>query len=125
MKGLAAWFMTCGVLAVLIGMAWGIQMAIGRDHMMAPAHAHLNLLGFVSFSIFAFYYHLVPEAASAGLARLHFALSAGGLVTVVPGIVLDKLQVTEALAAIGSILTALGMVCFLLVVLRSRARAVA
>ena len=36
------------VIAVLVGMSWGIVMAISQDHSAMPAHAHLNLLGWVS-----------------------------------------------------------------------------
>ena len=118
MRGLAFRFMVIGVISVLAGMVWGIYMAGAKDYTMAAAHAHLNLLGFVSFSIFAFYYHLVDGAALGAMPKVHFALSVLGLIIVVPGIVLSKQGTTEALAASGSILSALGMVCFLSVVLR-------
>ncbi len=118
MKGLAYWFLVPGVISVLVGMAWGIYMAATQDHLMAPAHAHLNLLGWVSFSIFAFYYHLLPEATGGRLPKLHFFFSVSGLITVVPGIALSKLAITTALATGGSILSAVGMLCFLIVVLR-------
>src|SRR5437764_922833 len=36
------------VLIVIVGMIWGIVMAISQDHSTFPAHAHLNLLGWVS-----------------------------------------------------------------------------
>ncbi len=118
MRGLALWFLVLGIVSVLIGMGWGIHMAGNQDYLLAPAHAHLNLLGWVGFSIFAFYYHVVPGAGEGTLPNLHFGLSAVGLVVVVPGIVLSKLDITEVLAAGGSILSALGMLCFLIVVLR-------
>ena len=44
------------VLFVLAGMVWGLQMA----HAAFPAHAHLNLLGWVSLFLFGIYYHLRP-----------------------------------------------------------------
>lgn len=118
MRGLAFWFMLCGVIAVLIGMTWGLRMAATGDHTMMPAHAHLNLVGFVSFEIFAFYYHVVPEAAEGALPRLHLALSFFGLIVMVPGIALALQQRTEALAITGAITSALGMLCFFVVVLR-------
>ena len=45
-----------GVVLLVIGMIWGIQMGISKDHAAMPAHAHLNLLGFVSLFLFGFYY---------------------------------------------------------------------
>lgn len=120
MRGIAFTFMALGVLAVLIGMVWGIVMAASQDHTLAPAHAHLNLLGFVLFSVFAIYYHVVPEASSMRLARIHCLLSVAGLIVMVPGIALAISGVTEAGAILGSFLTLGGMVCFGIVVLRSR-----
>jgi len=60
MKGVANWFFTTAALCVLIGMAWGIQMAATGDHSLSPAHAHLNLVGWVTMGLFGLYYHNVP-----------------------------------------------------------------
>ncbi|MFD1342645.1 hypothetical protein [Litorisediminicola beolgyonensis] len=122
MKGISLSFMVIGVLAVLVGMGWGIQMSATGDHTLSPAHAHLNLLGFVTMSIYAFFYHLVPRAAEGGLAKAHFGLAVLGLVTVVPGIVMAITGAGEGLAKIGSVLTLLSMLVFLVVVL-TRGRA--
>jgi hypothetical protein len=48
------------VLMVIAGMIWGLVMAITRDHSAMPAHAHLNLLGWVSLFLFGVFYHLRP-----------------------------------------------------------------
>ena len=48
------------VLMVVAGMIWGIIMAVSRDHSAMPAHAHLNLLGWVSLFLFGLFYHLHP-----------------------------------------------------------------
>src|SRR5258708_15889307 len=48
------------VVMVLAGMVWGIVMAISQDHSAMPAHAHLNLLGWVSLFLFGIFYHLHP-----------------------------------------------------------------
>ncbi|GHF57409.1 hypothetical protein [Seohaeicola zhoushanensis] len=118
MTKLPQYFLMLAVLAALMGMSWGIHMAISQDHSLAPAHAHLNLVGWVTFSIFAFYYHLMPSAAASGLAKLHFGLAVAGLVLMIPGIYLALTQGSEPMAAIGSILTLLSMLTFGVVVLR-------
>jgi uncharacterized protein YhhL (DUF1145 family) len=46
------------VLLVIVGMVWGIVMAISQAHSAMPAHAHLNLLGWVSLFLFGLFYHL-------------------------------------------------------------------
>ncbi|HYD05061.1 MAG TPA: hypothetical protein VEC60_05010 [Reyranella sp.] len=48
------------VLCVIAGMLWGLQMAISGDHSAHPAHAHLNLLGWVCLFLFGIYYRLHP-----------------------------------------------------------------
>jgi hypothetical protein len=37
-------------------------MAASRDHSSTPAHAHLNLLGWVSLFLFGIYYRMHPTA---------------------------------------------------------------
>lgn len=118
MKGLSFAFMALAVLSALTGMAWGIQMSASGDHTLSPAHGHLNLLGWVSLSIFAMFYHLVPRAAEGKLAKVHFALALAGLVVIVPGIVMAISGTGEVLAKLGSVLTVASMLVFLAVVLR-------
>lgn len=122
MKGIAFYFMILAVVSVVLGMAWGIQMSASQNHDLSPAHAHLNLIGWVTMAIFAVYYHLVPAAAQGLLAKLHLAVAAAGLIIIVPGIVMALTQQGEALAKIGSMLTLLSMVMFLAVVVTSRGR---
>ncbi len=116
--------MITGVAAVVLGMIWGIQMSATQDHSLSPAHAHLNLLGFVSFSIFAFYYHLVPQAAQSRLAEVHYWSATTGLVTLIPGIVMALTERGEVLAQLGSVLSLVSMLIFALVLLRPSTQAV-
>src|SRR6516225_10466655 len=56
------------MLLVLAGMMWGLQMAITDDHSAFPAHAHLNLLGFVTLFLFGIFYRLNPKVEANRLA---------------------------------------------------------
>jgi cbb3-type cytochrome oxidase subunit 1 len=56
------------MLLVLAGMVWGLQMAITDDHSAFPAHAHLNLLGFVALFLFGIFYRLNPTVEANRLA---------------------------------------------------------
>ncbi|GGH18944.1 hypothetical protein GCM10007036_21460 [Alsobacter metallidurans] len=58
------------VLLVLVGMGWGIVMAAAGDHSTMPAHAHLNLLGWVSLFLFGIFYHLHPALDRNRLAQV-------------------------------------------------------
>lgn len=123
MKGVALYFFVTAVVAVTFGMSWGIRMAISGDHLLAPAHAHLNLVGWVTMALFGLYYHLTPAAAEKALAKLHYIVALAGLLIMIPGIVLAIREVTEAMAAAGSILTLASMVIFLVTVLLNARRA--
>ena len=79
MQNIPKLFMTTGALLALVGMGWGIEMSVTRNHSLAPAHAHLNLIGFVIMSLFGIYYALTPDAAASGLARAHYWLCSGDI----------------------------------------------
>jgi hypothetical protein len=53
-------FFAVSVLCAIAGMAWGIQMAESTVHDQIPAHAHLNLLGWVGSAIYGTFFALNP-----------------------------------------------------------------
>src|SRR6516164_5004150 len=48
------------VAFLVAGLIWGLVMGISQDFSTMPAHAHLNLLGWVSLFLFGIYYRLHP-----------------------------------------------------------------
>ncbi len=112
MNGLPARFFATGVFFVLIGMFWGIQMSITQDFMLAPAHAHLNLIGFVAMSVYGTFYALSPAARDSKIAALHYWLSVIAVLVFIPGIVMALKQTSEAGAKSGSVLVVLSMLVF-------------
>src|SRR5450759_4341555 len=62
----------------LIGIVLGIIMGIRQDFALMPAHAHLNLLGFVTLFLSALYYRVVPEAEASRLAPYPAIVSVAG-----------------------------------------------
>ena len=78
-----AFFLT-GALCGLCGMLWGMQMGMSGDHAMHPAHAHLNLLGWVTLSIMGGFYTLAGDMASNKLAWANYILSALGVIVIIP-----------------------------------------
>lgn len=63
--------------AGLLGMALGISMGISQDFTLAPAHAHLNLLGWVTLAIYGLYHRGIGR--SGGLAGwVQVSLGAAG-----------------------------------------------
>lgn len=118
MKGIPFYFIATAAVLGLCGMLWGIVMSATQDHLLSPAHAHLNLIGWVSMSLFGFYYHLVPAAAANVLAKVHYALATLGVILIVPGIVMAIQETGETLAKVGSVITVLSMILFIYTVLR-------
>ena len=119
MRNIAFCFFVAAVLCVTTGMFWGIQMAISGDHQMAPAHAHLNLVGWTTMGLFGLYYTVTPQAAGTMLAKIHLGFAILGVLCLVPGIAMAVSSGGEALAAIGSILTVISMLIFLVTVARN------
>jgi hypothetical protein len=72
MQNISNWFFRLAVLYLIAGISLGLFMAASHDHSMFPAHAHINLLGWVTMSIFAVFYRLWPAAAASKLAKVHF-----------------------------------------------------
>ena len=75
-------FFTVGALCGLVGMVWGTMMGASNDHSMMPAHAHLNLLGWVSLAIMGGFYAL--RGSGGRLAWINFILSAAGAILMAP-----------------------------------------
>jgi hypothetical protein len=75
-------FIVTGILCVLAGMAWGIQMGASGNHGMMPAHAHLNLLGFVTLTLMGLFYWV--RGSGGLLAWVNYALSTVSVLVMIP-----------------------------------------
>jgi cbb3-type cytochrome oxidase subunit 1 len=115
------------VLAGLAGMTWGIVMAISHDHSALPAHAHLNLLGWVSLFLFGVYYRLHPLLDKTVMARVQVGAWIVGtiLLTVGVGMIHTGHPSGEPFAGIGSIIVLADMLLFGWLVLRQERAATA
>jgi len=106
----------------LIGIVLGIVMGIGQDFVLMPAHAHLNLLGFVTMFLSALYYRVVPEAAASGLARYQAVVSVAGAVVFPIGIacvLVGGHDRFEPVVVAGALTVFLGMALFAVIVFRT------
>ena len=108
----------------LIGIGLGIFMGIRHDFMLMQAHAHLNLLGFVTMFLSALYYRAVPQAAGSKLARLQAIVSVVGAAAFPAGIacvVLGGRDHVGAIVVAGAVTVFVSMALFAAIVLRTRA----
>ena len=113
MKASSASFQAA-VLFVLAGMIWGIQMAVSNDHSAFPAHAHLNLLGWVSLFLFGIYYRLSPHLDGNRAALIQVGIWSLGVIVMSVGIGLVHTghEAGDPIAAVGSLIILDGMLFF-------------
>lgn len=121
MKSLPYWFIGLGTLFALAGMAFGIYMSSVQNFELAPAHAHNNLLGWVTMALYGLYYKVVPSASKTRLALVHFWVSLVGALTFGPGVAMAIMRQGEILIQISSLLVVLGMAIFAWTVFTNRA----
>jgi hypothetical protein len=102
------------VLFVFVGMAMGIGMAASQNHAIMPAHAHLNLLGWVSLFLFGIYYERRPALDTSRLALIQVIVWSVGTVVLTVAVAAIHLGYTAAdpIAALASLIILAAMVLF-------------
>ena len=111
-------------LAALGGMSLGVWMGMSENFTLAPAHAHLNLLGWVTMSLYGLYHRgvehgdLRPAWMQVSCGAAGFLLLAGGLGVML--VVRDPRVVPVIL--LGAALCLISMLLFLTVVLMDATR---
>jgi hypothetical protein len=102
------------VVFVVAGMIWGIIMAISEDHSAMPAHAHLNLLGWVSLFLFGIYYRLHPslEGAKSAITQVWVWIIGTIILTIGVGLAHTGHVIGDPIAAVGSMAVLLAMLLF-------------
>ena len=121
----AAFFMT-GALFLLIGMCWGMAMATSENFTLAPAHAHLNLLGWVTMSIYGGFYALTRETMSPRLAWINYGCATVGVAIMIPTLAVFLTTGNQALGPViglGGLLNIIALLTFSLSALRELRRA--
>lgn len=123
-ENVARGFMVAAIFYGIVGIAFGLQMAINQDHSQLPTHAHINLIGWVSFFLFALFYHLLGEKVSTLLAWIHFWLAQAGALGLFTSIALIHTGETqfEPLAAISAMGYGVSFLVFAILALRSLSR---
>ncbi|MCC2653841.1 MAG: hypothetical protein K0Q60_4007 [Microvirga sp.] len=108
------------VLFALIGIGMGIFMGISRDHSIMPAHAHLNLLGWVSLFLFGIYYRLHPALDESRLATAQVGIWSLGTVVLIIAVAAIHMGYTafDPLAAASSLVLLGAMMLFAVLVFR-------
>lgn len=121
-KTLSNWLFRISVSIGLFGMLFGVAMGMTQNFVLAPVHAHLNLVGYVSLFMFALYYRVVPRAAADRLATIQAVVSVIGAILFPIGIVCVRLgdrALFKPVLVAGWITVVTGMLLFVMIVYRS------
>lgn len=113
--------MRAGVIFLLLGMIWGIEMGIRQEFSLAPAHAHFNLVGGVLLFVFGLYYRIVPLARDSTLAKWQSGLHILGAILFPVGVavVIKKGESFIVLPIVGSLIVVTAVALFALIVFRT------
>ena len=125
MVSIARLFFGSALIYGLLGFLVGLHMAMTHDHGQLPTHAHIMVIGWVSFALFGFFYHLFAEKISKVLSLFHFGLAQVSFIGIVIGLWLFYSGQTqfEPIAAISALGYAASFLLFVFVawpVLRQR-----
>jgi hypothetical protein len=119
----STYFIRACILFGLVGMSLGIAMGASHDFTLAPVHAHINLLGWVSMVLFGLAYRVMPEMEVGPWPRIQLALAISGLALMAPGIamIVYGMPMGEPVTILGSFLTLGSMLTFAAIVFRATA----
>lgn len=121
MRNADSWFITVAVLIALFGMCFGIAMGVAGNFEFADVHAHANLVGWVTLTLFGLTYRAYPNMKASRLTAVHFWVAVVGVAAFLPGIFIAIRWGNVALAVLGAVLTLASMLLFLVNFLRHRA----
>jgi hypothetical protein len=122
-KNIDRLYIVLGALYLFIGMLLGIVMGVRQDFLLAPVHAHINLVGFAAHCVFGLVYRAWPELKQGAIAAAQFWLFVVGAPLLMVGIAIAIKTNNPALAIVGSMLVTLGALLFLIITGRRLLRA--
>ncbi len=126
MPRVSAAFFAFGALCLLVGMCAGMAMGGSENFTLAPVHAHLNLLGWVTMAIYGTFYALTKNTMSVRLAWINFCLSVVGVLVMMPAmaiLLLHNDQRLNPVVGIGGLINMLALIVFGISVVRELRRA--
>jgi hypothetical protein len=97
-------FIGLGLIFLVIGMGFGIWMGITQSFQYADVHAHWNLVGFVTSTLYGLIHRAYPKLASSRLTWPQCVIHVTGVLIFAPGIFFAITMHQEIGAIIGSLL---------------------
>ncbi len=121
---LSKFCLSIAALCAIGGMSLGIRMGIAQDFTLAPAHAHLNLLGWVTMALYGLW-HRTGDRVAGALAWTQSVLGALGAVLMAGGLGIELQTGNSAVLPViiaGSLCAFAGMFLFFVLVVTEPAR---
>lgn len=114
MPKVSNYYFRTATLFLIVGIAVGLHMSISKNHDVVGAHAHINLLGWVTSAVFGGYYALNPAKAAGRLALLQYVIYTLGVVVMCASLylLLKGNAAMEPIVAVSSLVTFLGVLLF-------------
>jgi hypothetical protein len=112
------WF-RLAVIYFTLAVALGIAMGLSGNHAMLPVHAHLNLLGWVSMTLFGLIGMAYPLITEGPIARLQFWLHNIGVPLMLAALAakIGGLDIPEPAIGIPALVVGIGVLLFAYLVL--------
>jgi hypothetical protein len=110
----SATWLRIAVVYFVVGVTLGIVMGASGDHTLRPVHAHINLLGWVSMTLFGLIGHFYPATTQGRVADIQFwlyNLSVPVLLVMLTALLRGH-ESLEPLLAAGSVVTGIAVLLF-------------
>ncbi|MEJ0060694.1 MAG: hypothetical protein WDM79_14455 [Terricaulis sp.] len=111
-------FIIAGLLCLLCGEGLGIWMGVHENFTLAPAHAHLNLVGWVTLSLYGLIHRTYPGLKTSRLAPVQCVLAVIGAVLLPAGIAYGLLHQVFIGAIVGSFIVITATLLFVIMFIR-------
>ena len=106
-------FIGLGLIFLVVGMVFGIWMGITQNFQFLDAHAHWNLVGFVTSTLYGLIHRAYPKLATSRLTWVQCITHVLGVLIFAPGIIVVVAMHNEAPAIVGSLLIVAAALMFM------------
>ncbi|GEC30488.1 hypothetical protein [Sinorhizobium fredii] len=126
MPRIANLYFKTAIIFLILGISIGLHMSISGNHAATGAHAHANLLGWVTMAIFGGYHALNPQKAARRLASIQYAVYTFGVAVLIPSLylLLSGNAAMEPIVAVSSLIAFAGVLLFAVIIFSNSEAAV-
>lgn len=118
MPRIANLYFRTAIVFLILGISIGLHMSISGNHAATGAHAHANLLGWVTMAIFGGYHALNPQKAARRLAAIQYGVYTFGVAVLIPSLylMLSGNAAMEPIVAVSSLIAFAGVLLFAVII---------